>query len=77
MNYIYTRSEPPCVWCERVKGLLDSYGIPYDVDDISMDEHALEIFRAAGYQSVPQVFLNNKHIGGFEATAKYLRGESE
>lgn len=75
MNYIYTRSEPPCVWCERVKGLLDSYGIPYEVWDISVDEWAHTEFHNDQFKSVPQVFLNNKHIGGFEATAKYLRGE--
>jgi glutaredoxin len=75
MNYIYTRSEPPCVWCERVKGLLDSYGIPYEEHDINGDNATG--FWALDFKSVPQVFLNNKHIGGFEATAKYLRGESE
>lgn len=75
MNYIYTRSNPPCVFCDRVKMLLDGYGIPYEVRDISIDIGADVDMIALGYRSVPQVFLNNKHIGGFEATAKYLRGE--
>lgn len=77
MNYIYTRSSPFCPWCERVKALLDGYGIPYDVEDISASEEALKEFTEAWeFKSVPQVFLNGKYIGGFEATAKYLRGES-
>lgn len=76
MNYIYTRSNPPCVFCDRVKALLDGYGIPYEVYDINEPKDILVIddFYAQGFKSVPQVFLNNKHIGGFEATAAYLRG---
>lgn len=75
MNYIYTRSNPPCVFCDRVKALLDGYGIPYDVEDISTSEEALKEFTEVWeFKSVPQVFLNNKYIGGFEATAAYLRG---
>lgn len=74
MNYIYTRSNPPCVFCDRVKALLDGYGIPYDVEDISTSEEANFAFMVEQFKSVPQVFLNNKHIGGFEATAAYLRG---
>lgn len=75
MNYVYTRSNPPCVFCERVKALLDGYGIPYDVYDIGDPLRQIE-FELLGARSVPQVFLNNRHIGGFEQTAKYLRGES-
>lgn len=74
MNYIYTRSNPPCVFCDRVKALLDGYGIPYDEVDINGE--GATGFWALDFRSVPQVFLNNKHIGGFEQTAKYLRGEN-
>ena len=71
-NYIYTRSFPPCPYCDRVKALLDAYKIPYDEYDISEDDFYLD-FTYQGFKSVPQVFLNNKHIGGFDATAKFLR----
>lgn len=74
MNYVYTRSSPACPWCDRVKALLDAYKIPYNIIDISNEDYYND-FIYQGFQSVPQVFLNNKHIGGFEATAKYLRGE--
>ena len=73
MNYVYTRSNPPCVFCERIKALLDGYDIPYNVYDIDDPLRQIE-FELLGARSVPQVFLNNKHIGGFEATAAYLRG---
>jgi glutaredoxin len=73
MNYIYTRSNPPCPWCLRVKALLEGYGIPYEEYDIGEDDFYLD-FTYQGFKSIPQVFLNNELIGGFEATAKYLRG---
>lgn len=75
MNYVYTRSNPPCVFCDRVKALLDGYGISYEIADISEDIIARDGFNFLGFKSVPQVFLNDEYIGGFEATAKYLRGE--
>jgi glutaredoxin len=79
MNYIYTRSYPPCSYCTRVKALLDAYGIPYEEYDINDHDNLLitDRFYEQGFKSVPQVFLNNKHIGGFEATAAFLRKPSE
>lgn len=75
MNYIYTRSNPPCPWCTKVKDLLNAYGIPFEEYDISLSEVAeWAVFVKNGFKTVPQVYLNNVHIGGFEATAAYLRG---
>jgi glutaredoxin 3 len=76
MNYIYTRSNPPCAYCTRVKALLDAYGIPYEEYDIA-DEDIYVDFIYQGFNQVPQVFLNNKHIGGFDKTAEFLRKPSE
>ncbi len=73
MNYIYTRSNPPCPWCVRVKELLDVYKIPYEEYDVSEDDIYID-FVYQGFKQIPQVFLNNELIGGYEATAKYLRG---
>jgi glutaredoxin len=56
-----------------VKALLEGYGIPYEEYDIGEDDFYLD-FTYQGFKSIPQVFLNNELIGGFEATAKYLRG---
>ena len=73
MNYIYTRSNPPCPWCVRVKKLLDLYNIKYEEYDVTDEEH-YTYFVYQGFTSIPQVFLNNELIGGYEATEKHLRG---
>lgn len=75
MNYIYTRSNPPCSFCTRAKALLDAYGIPYLERDIT-DEDVFADFIYQGFKQVPQVFLNNQLIGGFDKTAEYLRKPS-
>jgi glutaredoxin len=77
MNYVYTRSNPPCSYCERVKALLDAYDIPYTERDISTSKDHNVDFKIEGYGTVPQVFLSGLHIGGFEATATFLREPSE
>lgn len=61
---IYTKAY--CGYCYRAKHLLDSKGIEYQ-------EHALVwggpekqamIERAGGRVTVPQVFIDGRHIGG-------------
>jgi glutaredoxin 3 len=62
---IYTRSEPYCVWCERTKILLKGQKIPFEEIDIA----TLPKF---GYSTVPQVFVGDYHIGGYEKLKEYL-----
>jgi len=55
-----------CGYCHRAKMLLDNKGIAYN--EISLDnqpEKRMEMVeRSAGMTSVPQIFINNEHIGG-------------
>lgn len=54
-----------CVWCDKVKALLDEKGKTYST--VSIDDHP-EIFvvmKAIGAKTVPQAL---KVVGGFEAT---------
>lgn len=74
MNYVYTRSSPPCPWCDRVKALMESYNIEWETRDISEKKETMDEFLKNGFRSVPQVFINDNHIGGFEATSEFLRG---
>lgn len=61
---IYTWSR--CPFCLRAKALLDRKGIEYqeyvlDGDEAARDQMAQ---RANGRRSVPQIFINDHHIGG-------------
>ena len=57
---------PFCGFCYRAKSLLKDKGVKYvEVDIISQPtRHSEMIRRAGGSQTVPQIFINNQHIGG-------------
>ncbi len=62
---IYTWST--CPFCRRAKQLLDQKGVNYTEYVLDGDEAARDAMVARGTKgrrSVPQVFINNQHIGG-------------
>lgn len=61
-----------CVWCDRAKELLDNVGEDHQYVDVSEDVEAQQMFRERNLRTVPQVFLGDTHIGGFEALRKTL-----
>lgn len=65
---IYTWEQ--CPYCQKTIQLFDRKGIQYTCYRIDGDEEAREkmIERANGKRTVPQVFINDKHIGGCDDT---------
>ncbi|MBE9064314.1 glutaredoxin 3 [cf. Phormidesmis sp. LEGE 11477] len=60
---IYTWSR--CPFCIRAKSLLDQKGVEYTEYCIDGDEAARdEMAERAGRRSLPQIFIDDKHIGG-------------
>ncbi len=55
-----------CPFCIRAKGLLDQKGIEYTEYAIDGDEAARREMsqRADGRRSLPQIFINDHHVGG-------------
>lgn len=55
-----------CPFCIRAKNLLNLKGVNYTEYAIDGDEQARAKMaqRANGRRSVPQIFINNEHIGG-------------
>ncbi|MCC2976379.1 glutaredoxin 3 [Sphingomonas sp. PL-96] len=66
---IYTKAF--CPYCTRAKRLLDSKGAAFEEVDISMggERRAEMIQRANGRTTVPQVFIDDRHIGGSDDLA--------
>lgn len=63
-------STPICPYCVRAKNLLQQKGQTYTEIDVSDDtERAKMIERAGGQRTVPQIFIGNRHIGGFDQLA--------
>jgi glutaredoxin 3 len=61
---IYTT--PICPYCARAKGLLEDKGAEFNEIDVFMDVGQRETMRsrAGGRNTVPQIFIDGKHIGG-------------
>jgi glutaredoxin 3 len=56
-----------CGYCIRAKMLLKQRGIPFDEIDVSGDHAARAWLRqATGRRTVPQIFIGDEPIGGFE-----------
>lgn len=62
---IYTT--PICPYCLAAKALLKSKGIPYEeITVIDPDKRALMVERANGRRTVPQIFIGDTHVGGYD-----------
>ncbi|ASJ76299.1 glutaredoxin 3 [Granulosicoccus antarcticus] len=60
---IYTKGY--CPYCHRAKALLDEKGVSYTEYEVSTDQaRQQEMRERSGRRTVPQVFINNRHIGG-------------
>ena len=60
---IYTWSR--CPFCIRAKSLLDSKDVEYTEYCIDGDEAARsKMAERAGRRSLPQIFIEDKHVGG-------------
>jgi glutaredoxin 3 len=55
-----------CPYCHRAKNLLKQKGVDYTEHDVMMtlNKRAEMRERAGGRNSVPQIFINGRHIGG-------------
>ncbi|HOR58200.1 MAG TPA: glutaredoxin domain-containing protein [Candidatus Cloacimonadota bacterium] len=58
---------PTCSWCTKVKDYLKSKGYQYKYVDVSQDARALDVMqRKTGQMGVPQVWINNTAVVGFD-----------
>lgn len=61
-----------CPYCVRARNLLDKKGVEYT--DIRIDEkpemRPEMVARAKGGTSVPQIFIDDFHVGGFDDMAE-------
>jgi glutaredoxin 3 len=55
-----------CPYCARAKRLLSDKGVRFEEYDITMggDKRAEMLQRANGRTTVPQIFIDDRHIGG-------------
>jgi len=66
MIEIYTT--PFCGYCHAAKRLLQAKGQSFAETDVSAapDKRAEMMQRASGRRTVPQIFIDGRHVGGFD-----------
>jgi glutaredoxin 3 len=57
-----------CPYCERARALLQRKGLPFR--EVKVDEDPAErqamLARSGGRRTVPQIFVGDHHVGGFD-----------
>ena len=57
-----------CPYCDRARGLLERKGVAFS--EIKIDEDVaqrdLMLKRSGGRRTVPQIFIGDRHVGGFD-----------
>ena len=56
-----------CPYCEKAKALLKSKGFSYEESNLNEEDIKEEMEeRTGGAKTVPQIFIDGKHIGGYD-----------
>jgi len=68
-------SKDACPFCVQAKALLEARGIEYEERNVSKNWTREQLFEAVPTaRTLPQIFLDDQHIGGFTDLQSHLRG---
>jgi glutaredoxin 3 len=65
---IFVYTTPFCGYCSAAKRLLTQKGAEYTEIDVLADaeQRRAMMERAGGRRTVPQIFIDGRHVGGFD-----------
>jgi len=66
-----------CPYCVRAKALLQSKGVDFEEIRVDLDRSRMvEMMQRSGRRTVPQIFIGDVHVGGYDDMAALdARGE--
>jgi glutaredoxin 3 len=68
-------SKDACPFCVQAKALLEARGIEYEERNVSKNWTREQLLEAVpNARTLPQIFLDDQHIGGFTDLRSLLRG---
>ncbi|GAA3712108.1 glutathione peroxidase [Oceanisphaera sediminis] len=65
-------SKPGCPFCARAKQLLLEKGMRYEEVILGQDATSISLKAVSGRSTVPQIFIDGRHIGGSDELAEHL-----
>ncbi len=70
MNDVVVYAKHYCPYCARAKSLLRDKGVAFKEIEVAFD-HDLqsEMIARSGRRTVPQIFIDGRHIGGYDDLA--------
>lgn len=63
---------PDCSYCDKAVELLEREQTPYTYYDVTKDLEALQTLKDRKLRTVPQVWVDNIHIGGYTQLREHL-----
>ena len=65
--------------CEKAKYLLKNLGLEYEEKVVSKDLSIDELFKVLGKQvrTIPQIVMDDKHIGGYNELKEYFADQGK
>ena len=68
-------SKDACPFCVQAKALLEARGIEFEERNVSKDWTREQLLEAVpNARTLPQIFLDDKLVGGFTELRKHLQG---
>ena len=76
-NKVMVFSKSYCPFCVRAKGALKDLGLEFEVEELDKVKGGSEtqgaLLEMTGQRTVPNVFINGKHLGGCDDTLAAIR----
>lgn len=71
MATIRLHTKKSCAYCAQAKQLLQRKGLAYEEIDLGSDtDIEANLTAQTGFRTVPQIFINERFVGGFTDLAK-------
>ena len=61
-----------CLYCDKAENLLKTKDLPFEKIYIDEDDNAKDYIVEQGFKTVPQIWLDDKWIGGYDDLVKFL-----
>ena len=76
MAFVKIYTTPSCPYCVRAKMLLNNKGVSFEevsMYDVSSEERQQLAQKTNNYRTVPQIFINDRFIVGYDQLASLER----
>lgn len=79
MNEVVIHGTKGCSYCDMAKQVCENHSIPYVYIDLEEHPDAMGILidLIGPFRTVPQIFVDEEYVGGFEEFKKVVNGNTD